>query len=962
MKYEILLNSMLRLPSKKAFNLLEEYQRNEDFKTFSEQRRVLDILMYKANAQRQIKKDVFQNALVCLNLMSKDNLLWNKQAFEDIKCYPMIVWIECIGMMDSESIMSLLKNYQKELTSSLIETCIINLPEDMQLIAIKQYKNKLNPKDIMFSSFYYSVSDNARIKLKEYFPNDIDDDILLELKDLDENEVLIKLVSEHERIVKIPADDLIEFILLKFHRIDSINKCLELFSDKVNECSISKFQLLFTRYLYLVKYGKAYLNNKEDSILLSDSELFDMFKDKLRQIGIAETLSLFDNKSQYDCNNFSSHVVLEFIDIAYADCDLSDYINDDTLLDIINKFVEKCNSKRYTIEDFKQLVNNIDQNGKKKLVSDDYIEAIIACGKLLKEKLINDKNPLFLELRNKFTSDILGRCQRDGTYLDDISLNGLFYRLAKGSMPFDIVYMTKTYKGLIYLSKCGQIIEDPDYITVFLKDEQLAKLNITPAIRWCNTINRTNTIADNSIFVERMGLQLLCFFGQDKGKYLLESDMQGNRMENLFDGLKYENISINEKGIPNINEELINYLFGRGTKKEPNSVINRMIREEIPEFERYFIEFCNSFSEVKKACNGLLTVKRIIRYFENIDLPLELKPDELEFKHALREMNTRDSVLLSEAIQLCKDARKREYSSIPKVEGEMGDFTYKILDLNDPLAIAVGYLTHCCFVVGGISYSSLKHSMQSVNGRTFVVYYKGKIFAESWVWRNGDIICFDSVEAGSLNHGVYKDELNLVEVYKKVANDMLCISQQTEDEIQRVKAITIGKSDYIFDNLKEVEIDTPRTLEKNVYVVDSNIQRILAGDIPEKPRYGPVGVKYKDHRRNPVIISDTNNIDIDTLDEVILNINSLRYQINKEECPVDLSLYSKIISGDGWYILVNYDGSIESGALTEGEDVINEYNRYLSKYGDYKLPVLNDVDTYVKRLVPLNEKKIGDVK
>ena len=406
--------------------------------------------------------------------------------------------------------------------------------------------------------------------------------------------------------------------------------------------------------------------------------------------------------------------------------------------------------------------------------------------------------------------------------------------------------------------------------------------------------------------VERMGLQLLCYFGKDIGKYLLEANMQGNRMENLFDGLKYENISIDENGVPNINEELISYLFGKGTMKEPNSVINRMIRGDIPEFERYFTEFCNSFDKIKERCNGILSVKRIVKHFEDIDLPIKLKPDEIGFKHALREMNTTDSTLLSEAIGLCKDARNRDYSSIPKVEGKLGDFTYKILDLDDPMAIAVGYLSHCCFVVRGISYSALKHSMQSRNGRTFVVYYKGQFLTQSWVWRNGDVICFDSVEAGSPCHGMYKDDIQLVDVYKEAANKMLYISQETEDDIQKVKVVTVGVSDYTFDNLKNVEIDVPRPLEKDVYVYDSSRQWILAGNIPEQPRYGAIGVQYRDSRKKVVSINDINNIDIDTLDEVALNVNSLRYQIDGEELPLDFNNYTKIISGDGWYISVSY--------------------------------------------------------
>lgn len=955
MKFVILLNSVLRLPMSKATKLLEDYQKNVGFKNFSEQQRVLDVLTHKANTQRQIKEEAFQEALMCLAFMSKDKSPWSKAAFENIKGYPMVIWIECIGMMDSESIMSLLSNYHKEFTSSLIETCIINLPESMQLKAVERYKSEIKSEDGMFANFYYSVSEKARIKLKEYFPDQIGDDILLELQDLDEKVVFERLSSEHERLMKLSADDLIEFILLKSHKLDTFNRFLELFSDKVNECSIPKFELLFTRYKYLGNYRGYYFDDEEQqSELLTDSDLFKLFKNKFHQIGIEETLSLFDNRTHYKSNKFTADVVLEFLDIAYSGSDLSKYINDETISEIITRFVEKCNDKDYSIEDFERLVKDIGKDGKTKLIFDNYIEAIIACGKLLKERVINDQNPLFLELRNKFSTDLLGRCEKDGTYPENISLNGVFYRLAKGSMPFDKVYMTKTYKGLIYLSKCGQLIDNADYITNFLTDEQLAKLNITPVIRWKNAIHRTNTNADNLSFVERMGLQLLCYFGKDRGKYLLESNMQGNRMENLFDGLKYENVSIAENGVPNINEELISYLFGKGIMKEPNSVINRMIRGDIPEFEKYFTEFCNCFEEIKKSCNGVLSVKRIVKHFEDIDLPIELKPDEIGFKHALREMNTTDSTLLSEAIGLCKDARNRGYSSIPKVEGQLGDFTYKVLDLDDPLAIAVGYLSHCCFVVRGISYSALKHSMQSRNGRTFVVYYKGQFLTQSWVWRNGDVICFDSVEAGSPYHGMYKDDIKLVDVYKRAASEMLYVSQEAEDDIQKVKAVTIGKSDYTFNDLKDVEIDAPRPLENDVYVYDSYKQQILAGTIPEEPRYGVVGAQYRDPRKRVVSINDVSNTDIDTLDEVALNVNSLRYQVNGEELPLDFTNYTKIISGDGWYILVKNDGTIESGALKENEETKTEYDKYLSRFIESKATSFDDNEPFVKRLKPLS--------
>ncbi len=949
MKYEILLNKILRLPTHKAIKVLEEYENNEQFKSFADQQRVMDILTQKINVRKQIKKEVIEESFMCLALMVKSRSPFSKIAFEKMKDYPMIIWIETIGQLDSENIMALLNNYCKEFPSSLIETCIINLPDNLQLLAIDKYNRFIKVEDKMFYSFYYSVSEEARLKLKKIFKH-IEDDILLELEDLEEKELIKRLEKEQDRLSKVSADELVQFILLNSNELSTLTKFFSLYSDKINKCSIPRFELLITRYKYL---RDSYLQNE---IFLSNIELVKLFKDKFHQIGIEETLKLFDDKVVYKVNEFTVDIVLEFLDIAYSNMDLSKYINDETLIEIINRFQEKCNNKDYTLEEFETLVKNIGKSDKTKLIFDDYIEAIIACGKLLKNNIINDKNPLFLELREKFSNELLNRVKKDGTYTKDISLNGVFYRLTKGTFPFAKLYTTKTYKGLIYLTKAGKLIDNADYITSFLTDEQVAKLNINPIIKWKNIINRNNTRTDNLSFIERMGLQLLLYFGRDKAKYLLESDMQGNRMEYLFDGLKYADISVNEDGTSNINEELVNYLFGYGLLRDDNSIINKMINRSIPEFEKYFTEFCNSFSEVKKACNGILTTKRIIKHFEDIELPIKLNPDELQFKQALLEMNTTNVDLLKKAIELCKDARRRTYSSIPQVEGELGDFTYKILDLNDPMAVAVGYLSHCCFVVDGISHLSLKHSMQSKNGRTFVVYYKGQFLTQSWVWRNGDVICFDSVEAGSPIHGMYKDDIKLVDVYKKAANDIFNISKENEDIQERVKVVTVGKSDYAFDKLEYVQGDVAMPLENDVYVYDSNVQQILTGNMPENPRYGTVRMQYKDKRKKVVSIKNKNSVNADILDEVIFNINSLRYQVNGEKNPINIDDYSNIISGDGWYILINKKGAMENGIAKFDDETIDEYNEYLSKYNNSNLNIFESNIPGIKKLMLTNKK------
>lgn len=951
MNYAILINKVFRYSMQKALKILEEYREKIGFKDFAEQQKVLDILAHKSNTINQIKEEAYSEMLVSLAFMVNDNSIWGQEAFNSIKKYPMIMWNEAIGSMKDTEILSLLRNFGDKLPPIIIESCIVNLSDENQIKTIKKYKHKISPSDMLFENFYYSVSEAARKELKHQYP-DIKDDLILELNDLSQDELVNTLINQKDRYEKIESNDLIELVLTKVRTFKLLNAFMYKYKEKIEECSDSIFELLIIRYKNLLKgTSKNYDYEEKDSFNLN---LIKQFKNKFNQLGLEKTLKLFDKKAGYSINEFSINVILFFIENAYEDSDIGHYINDVTYKEIINRIVKMCSEKEYTLSDLELLVSRIKSSSKKKLIHDDYIEAIIACGKLLKNNVINKNDPLFIELRDKFNEDLFTRSTKDGTCENKVSFNGLFYRLAKGTVSFADVYTEKTLKGLIYLSKTNKKTSSSEYITTFLTDEILRKLNITTAIRWCNNLDDETSKKTSEQLRIRMALQLLCFFGPEKGKYLLNANMQGNRMENLFDGLNYKSIIIDEDGNPKVNTELINFLFGNGSVRESNTIINRMIRGELPQFEKYFVSFCNNFEEIKKSCNGILSLKRVIKYFEDVKLPIELKPDEKEFKHALKEVNSTDAKILESAVELCKDARERQYSSIPKVKGKLGDFTYEILDLDDPIAVAVGYLSHCCFVINGISYSALKHSMQSENGRTFIVYYKDNLLTQSWVWRNGDAVCFDSVEAGCAYHGMLRDDIKLVDVYKKAANEILNISTREEDEIQRIKVVTVGKSDYVFDGLTLINSDVPRPLEKDVHVYDSNVQSILAGEIPEHIRYGEVGAQYKDERKRPIVIRNIFKEDTDTVDEAVLAIESLRYRVNGTEEPLDLVEYSKLLTGKNWYILENNDGLLESGIVETDEETQKEYSSYLSRFNT------SNAKQYVKKNTSNLGKKKGD--
>ncbi len=62
----------------------------------------------------------------------------------------------------------------------------------------------------------------------------------------------------------------------------------------------------------------------------------------------------------------------------------------------------------------------------------------------------------------------------------------------------------------------------------------------------------------------------------------------------------------------------------------------------------------------------------------------------------------------------------------------------------------------------------------------------------------------------------------------------------------------------------------------------------------------------------------------------------------------------KMISGDGWYILIDNKGEVESGILSDDKDVLEEYNKYVSQINK---SVSNTGGKLIREL-----KKVGDGK
>jgi hypothetical protein len=147
--------------------------------------------------------------------------------------------------------------------------------------------------------------------------------------------------------------------------------------------------------------------------------------------------------------------------------------------------------------------------------------------------------------------------------------------------------------------------------------------------------------------------------------------------------------------------------------------------------------------------------------------------------------------------QIYNYAKKRVFSTIPRVHFETDDYICEIIRLDDPIALVVGRLTDCCQELGNGAESCMTHSAVDKTGRIFYIRDKeGRPIAQSWVWRNQNVLCFDNIEipekafTSAVRNGISREQFTdtIYALYQQAAQELM-----EKDEVEFRKLLEEGK-------------------------------------------------------------------------------------------------------------------------------------------------------------------------
>ena len=332
------------------------------------------------------------------------------------------------------------------------------------------------------------------------------------------------------------------------------------------------------------------------------------------------------------------------------------------------------------------------------------------------------------------------------------------------------------------------------------------------------------------------------------------------------------------RGLPILTPEKADLLFGRFCLKYDVDFREFVLANmdnimKKPEYVSFVSSIQKQFSEIKAVnSNRTLTLELAVSYVQsNKYAPVNVGNEQVAEISAIAGYTQKDFETLQ---QIYNYGKQRTFSSIPRIEAKVektsGRYTYEILRLDDPLAMAIGTLTKCCQELNKYGEVCMEHSMVDKNGRVFVIKNEeGNAIAQSWVWRNKNVLCFDNIEIPNKafdkavkEHPGFTNEI--FQIYKQAAHDLIQADDveykklleggkitQEQYEGLRLGKVTVGlgwnaiiaesiKQNSVADKkiARPLPFKEPVKLSRELYTSDSATQYILEQREDRKEYYG----------------------------------------------------------------------------------------------------------------------------
>lgn len=780
-------------------------------------------------------------------------------------------------------------------------------------------------------------------------------------------------------------------------------KILDMYDNSLNEKDRFDVLLKISNPAYFIKYAKKHYNffkNKfketvfVDPAILEETDIIEDIEEKFKYIFKDTNYKL---KLAYLDTTIIYHIYqlfLEDINFLYNNniCkyhyEYLSYMNYKELITIFINSLKQENGQN-EVEIFWEVFNNSKYKNEWDL---QYIYNLINNREIL-EKLIKSlkKNYIFKNLNNKVSSlfnELFRTKVKEFDICDDMPKDLFSLSYIDSLNKLEILSTHERKNSPLYL-KCFQI-----FLKTFLINykDKIGKeeINILEAL-FQRIINHKNIF---KILMLNNKKALYHYYKTDKfnlnievplefvksynAKQYIKLNCLYNKKNRESEMLEPADIDIDNptliitlsllgydltKKVINKNVKCLIYITNT-LKDKPSDYIEKIksvlldIIDIVGSKEEYTISaFFTCFTLLFEQSCRKITIKRLKNMVDSITYALF--PNNYNIANNLEKLNfIHKGVPLNEkveGIKLYNSYRFRIYSSIPDIKGKINNCEYQMVDMHSEELISNGIekyivkdkLISSCLTPAGKASSCLRHGAINPNGRFFKVTYQNKIIAYSWVWRQGDVLCFDNIEVTDNSYKLDNPEYIIYTAYKSTADAIRKITNEKEKE--GIKLVIIGRNDIdvsnpFIDKLERVNDYTENLFKPNskdnLYLEDSSKkQLILSGKYSDDLKTDDIEPIYKYRRKEIKRFSDYDK------EHLRKKLNSIYF----DYCLENNNKYEKITTNyiDGylnedWFVGYKENNTCDFYYRGNDDRLFKETEKYL-KNKDLKLPSVPNI-------------------
>ena len=442
-----------------------------------------------------------------------------------------------------------------------------------------------------------------------------------------------------------------------------------------------------------------------------------------------------------------------------------------------------------------------------------------------------------------------------------------------------------------------------------------------------------------------------------------------NNFLSIFENNK--NLILNDNLYKSMKELIINeglYQFGIlqdiGSKYFsgfPTNRVNSLVSEfEVKDIIRRFNSIASMFGVSELNIDNLSEILEVKKMFEYGDI----KQISLLGKDVIRKIynsglytSVDSQSRVDIACDLFSKMVSRSESTVPYVSGECGKYRYSMYYSMDETLLTSGIDTQACFRCCGNDNDFLHYCALDKNGFVIkITDQEGNFIGRASGFRNGNGVYINQLRTiyDKKSSASRSEKESIIKAFKQACNDIVEISQNNPDEVNKIDFVVVTKSYLLDGELSNVSSNVRDTIGnypmenkssdwQNFVSTTKNLReskregyfttdyktgyslicmKSAVGELTsDKIKKGDVGAVYTRKRKR---------ISIDNLsDDIINHINKVRAcyaHLNNTNFEYFNQSYDcKVINGDNWYIILGSEGVIDSRYLSSDTHAIREF-------------------------------------